>query len=160
MKIINKDITTVTQGVLVNGVNCQATMGSGVAKAYLDKWPVVKQQYMLWEKNEMKLGKFDPVIIEHEKLYIANCWTQNFYGYDNKQYADYGAILASVSAAALFAKRKNLQLYTPWVGCGLGGLEEERVLEILTLIEEYVDVPINICELASNKAIDATCITT
>lgn len=33
MKIINKDITTLKKGILLQQVNCQNAMGSGVAKA-------------------------------------------------------------------------------------------------------------------------------
>lgn len=144
--VIKKDITTVETGVLVNGVNCQAKMGSGVAKAYLDKWPEVKEEYMFFHPDDMVLGKFEPVMI-NKKLYVANCWTQEFYGYDAKQYANLGAILASVSQAALFAKKLGVDLFTPWVGCGLGGLHKEEVKNVLNEIARYTDVNIYICEI-------------
>jgi O-acetyl-ADP-ribose deacetylase (regulator of RNase III) len=148
MKIITKDITTVEEGVLINGVNCQRAMGSGVAKAYMTRWPRVREEYMKIYKEAMNLGRFQPVMIDPDKLYVANCWTQEFFGSDGRQYADYGAILASVSQAAMFAKRRGLQVYTPWVGCGLGGLEPEPVKEILEYIESITGVDFTVCEFS------------
>lgn len=142
----NVDITTIERGVLLNGVNCQRAMGSGVAKAYFTKWPIVRESYMSWFKHEMVLGKFDPVRIIPDQLYVANCWTQEFYGSDGKKYADLAAILASVEQAALFAKRKGLDIYTPWIGCGLGGLDKESVLTMLEIVNETTGVEITVCE--------------
>lgn len=147
MNIIKKDITTVTEGVLINGVNCQQVMGSGVAKAYFTKWPQVREQYLIWGKNQVKLGKFDHVRIEQDKLYVANCWTQEYFGADGKMYADRDAILHSVTKAATFAKEKGLEIYTPWVGCGLGGLEQAIIKETLEVIERFTRVPITVCEI-------------
>jgi hypothetical protein len=147
MNVIQQDITTVESGVLINGVNCQRVMGSGVARAYFTKWPQVREQYMLWHQSEMVLGKFDPVIIEHDTLFVANCWTQDFFGSDGAEYANYGAILTSVSQAAMFAQRRGLEIYTPWVGCGLGGLAHNNVRDVLENIEGVTGVPITVCEL-------------
>lgn len=148
IEIITKDITTVETGVLINGVNCQNVMGSGVARAYFEKWPFVKEQYHLWHDAEHVLGKFDPVVIEPERLYVANCWTQEFFGADKKVYADTGAILTSVSQAAMFARRRGLDVYAPWVGCGLGGLSTSQVKPILNSVSNVTGCKIYVCELA------------
>lgn len=147
MKIIQGDITEISQGVLINGVNCQNAMGSGVARAYFEKWPEVKLQYHLWNKSEMVLGKFDPVIIEHDNLYVANCWTQEYSGSDGQVYAHPGAILASVSQAAMFAQNRGLEVFAPWVGCGLGGLDQTTVSSVLQTIEQYTLCDITVVEL-------------
>ena len=43
MKYIVQDITTVEPpGIIAHGVNCQNIMGSGVAKALFQKWPLVR----------------------------------------------------------------------------------------------------------------------
>ena len=72
MNYINQDITTIAEGVLLNGVNCQKAMGSGVALAYLKKWPQVKEVYMA---TEPVLGNASIICIEHKNLYVANCYT-------------------------------------------------------------------------------------
>lgn len=144
MRIIHKDITTVERGVLINGVNCQRAMGSGVAKAYYTKWPQVREEYM---KSEMVLGNFEPVTIIENELYVANCWTQEFYGRDGKKYADTSSIYHSVFDATTFAQDLSLPLYTPWVGCGLGGISKVEVFSLLEDIEKFTNVDITICQL-------------
>ena len=52
MKIINKDITTLKKGILLQQVNCQNAMGSGVAKAIYTRWPIVKEEYHKFAKNK------------------------------------------------------------------------------------------------------------
>ena len=52
MKIINKDITTLKKGILIQQVNCQNAMGSGVAKAIYQKWPQVKNEYHKFSQNK------------------------------------------------------------------------------------------------------------
>lgn len=151
MNFLKGDITKATDGILINGVNCQRVMGSGVARAYFEKWPVVREQYMVWEKSEQKLGKVDYVIIEHDKLYVANCWTQEFFGGNGKVYADYTAILATVSQAALFARERDLVIRTPLVGAGLGGLDRDKVIKVLEYVEAQSGVPIYLYELEQVK---------
>ena len=45
MDFIQKDITTERHGLIIHGVNCQGVMGSGVALAIRNKWPVVYDEY-------------------------------------------------------------------------------------------------------------------
>ena len=146
MNYIKGDITDVKRGVLINGVNCQNAMGSGVARAYFMKWPTVKEQYHVWSNDEMVLGKFDAVVIEPDNLYVANCWTQEYFGSDGSVYADYTAVIASVAQAVLFAQRRGLEVYTPAVGCGLGGLKWPLVKELLEIIEATSGTPITYVE--------------
>lgn len=143
MRFIKGDITEICRGVLINGVNCQNTMGSGVAKAYYTKWPIVKQRY---HECKMFLGQCVPVAVA-EDLIVANCWTQEYYGYDGKQYASVIAIYSSVSKAARLAKQFRLPLYTPLVGGGLGGLNRKTVLRALIDVEDETRVEITLVEL-------------
>jgi O-acetyl-ADP-ribose deacetylase (regulator of RNase III) len=146
MNIIQKDITTVERGVLINGVNCQRAMGSGVALAYMTKWPEVRSQYMRFDKIAMWLGKFEPVLVDKD-LYVANCWTQEYAGSDGRRYADIGAIMASVGQAMLFARARGLPVYTPWVGAGLGGLSQMEVQGALQIMENLFEIPLTVCEI-------------
>jgi len=74
------DITEVERGIILNGVNCQHRMGSGLAKAIYTKWPIVRQMYM---KHPAELGRAILIQVEHG-LWVANCYTQKFYGFDGK----------------------------------------------------------------------------
>lgn len=99
MKIINKDITTLKKGVLLQQVNCQNVMGSGVAKAIYLKWPIVKEEYHKFSQNKNPndlLGLIQEIKI-NEDLLIRNI----------KEIAD---------------KYSDKTIVIPYlIGCGLGG---------------------------------------
>jgi O-acetyl-ADP-ribose deacetylase (regulator of RNase III) len=142
MKLLKKDITTIERGVLLNGVNCQRVMGAGVAKAYYTKWPQVKSEFL---DTAPQLGRMCPVEVVKNELYVANCFTQEFYGRDGRVYADPAAISTCAYKAALFADLKGLEVYTPLIGCGLGGLDASLVEIILEQAEQESGVPFTLC---------------
>src|SRR5271167_114181 len=45
IKYLNKDITTVDEGIIAHGCNCQGVMGSGVARFLRDKYPQIFPYY-------------------------------------------------------------------------------------------------------------------
>lgn len=142
MKILNKDITTIEgPAVIAHGVNCQGKMGSGVAKAIITKWPEVKEAYLQYENK--KLGYLNRVNIGN--LIIYNCFTQQYYGYDNKRYANIIAIIQCLYAILIL--HDELPLYIPKIGCGLGGLDWEVVKQVLEDLEEITQKEITVCTL-------------
>jgi O-acetyl-ADP-ribose deacetylase (regulator of RNase III) len=150
MDFLKKDITTVeAPAVIIHGVNCQRAMGSGIAKVLFTKWPEIRESYMTFSKEEMILGKIDPVPVD-ENLYVINCWTQKYYGYDKRVYADTQAVKVCLQEVAQFCTEVNIfELYSPKIGCGLGGLDwEKEVQPIFQEIEEsYPSLNITICSL-------------
>jgi O-acetyl-ADP-ribose deacetylase (regulator of RNase III) len=143
IQYITKDITTATDGVLLNGVNCQQQMGAGVALAYLKKWPIVKEQYLA---TEPVLGKTDMVTIVPDQLYVANCYTQRYFGSGGRKYASLGAITECLDESFSFAEAMGLDLYTPKIGCGLGGLDwDTEVAPIVERLSEKYTVTTFVC---------------
>lgn len=146
--VINKDITTVEQGVIIHGVNCQRAMGSGVALALLTAFPVVYQAYMSLKIEDMKLGKTQLVPIRPD-LFVVNAFTQFYFGADGQRYANSIAIKDCIYQAAQFCDEQGLKyLYAPKIGCGLGGLDWEKEVkphfeELATL---FPNINIVICE--------------
>src|SRR3990167_8734705 len=133
----------------MHGVNCQRVMKSGVARAIYLKWPKVISGYMYFSREEMFLGKIDPVEIDR-KLFVLNCWTQESCGYDDGIYASASAIELCLEFAINFAIKKNIKnIYSPKIGCGLGGLNwEKEVKPIFNKIEKkYKNIQITICDL-------------
>ena len=124
------DITKSSVGILMNGVNNQNTMGSGVARAYYQRWPQVKSSYHNAYEGvtKPKLGMVQLVHI-HEVLKVMNAWTQEYYGRDGKQYADPLAIYTCFKKALIYGMEHGLNIYTPRIGCGLGGLDWKRDVE-------------------------------
>lgn len=135
IKYITKDITTLTSGVIAHGVNCQGKMGSGVAKALREKWPVIFETYSLLPTGKIMLGKSNLVRVgDRDELFVVNCYTQLFYGYGGGKYADAKAVLTSLSDAFMWADYYDLPLYMPKIGAGLGGLDWEDDVE--PIVEE------------------------
>lgn len=141
---IKKDVTTVERGVIAHGVNCQGKMGSGVAKALVTKWPAIFPPYeklckgVEGHQSEL-LGLCHMVNVGEEgnNLFVANCFTQNYYGKDGKMYADIIAVENSIAYAVGAAYGLQLPFYMPPIGCGLGGLNWERdVKPILEKIDQ------------------------
>jgi O-acetyl-ADP-ribose deacetylase (regulator of RNase III) len=146
MKYVQKDITTVTApGLIAHGVNCQDAMGSGVARALYMKWHEVKNEYHRF--GSMVLG--DAQFVEVEPgLVVANCFTQEYYGRDGRQYASLSAIRDSLTDTVLHAQGMRLrEVHLPKIGCGLGGLDWEKDLEpLLIALEAQLDITFVVCE--------------
>lgn len=132
--IIRGDITEETEGLIIHGVNCQRVMGAGVALAIKKKWPEVYTKYMFRKQGRESLGSFQPVRID-TGLYVANCWTQEYYGNDGKVYADIDAVSVVLQKAFEFCNLSGLELKSPMIGCGLGGLSWED--DVYPLFRNY-----------------------
>lgn len=126
IEYINKDVTTVTTGIVAHGVNCQHAMNSGVAKAIRNRWPIVYEMYRSRPRGKAMLGIIDMISVDpSDMLWVANCYTQVFYGRGGK-FADPDAIRSCLSGVAIYAKIYELPVYMPRIGCGLGGLDWKK----------------------------------
>ena len=113
MKIINKDITTLKKGILLQQVNCQNAMGSGVAKAIYTKWPIVK-----------------------EDLLVVNSFTQLTYGRTGK-HTNEDLLIRNIKTIA--DKYSNEILVIPYlIGCGLGGGKWNYIFENIKNIKNLL----------------------
>ena len=150
MKIIQKDITTVeSPAIIIHGVNCQQSMGSGVARALYTKYPNVKNNYLHYNKSEVYLGKIQVIDIS-DKLHVINCWTQDFYGSNGNVYASPDAIRDCLEKVVNFCRHAQIyDVYSPKIGCGLGGLDWDR--DVKPLFEDIetknLDINFTICEI-------------
>lgn len=134
MKLIHQDITLENSGLIIHGVNCQRRMGSGVALAIKNKWPVVYDEYMKYGMGKDMLGKLH-IIKVAPNLYVGNGYTQEFFGYDGAKYADIDAVDAVIHKAFLECWLTDTQLKAPKIGCQLGGLDWDS--EVKPLFEKY-----------------------
>ena len=163
MKYLHKDITTVEEGVIIHGVNCQGVMGAGVAKALYTKWPRVREEYLHVSSNHasgrrVKLGQIQEVSVVdpdwEDKIYgvvVVNAFTQEDYGNDGKQYASPAAIAIALAGVASSKELWESGLLTfpihmPRIGCGLGGIAWKDVEPIVAILEEIHNLAFNICD--------------
>lgn len=157
IEYIKKDITTVDCGIIAHGVNCHGVMGSGVALAIRNRWPVVFEMYKetcyanaMWKTK--LLGHCEIVSIPtnplFDQLFVANLYTQLNYGKDGKVYASTYAIDKSMQDVMSFCEHEQLPLYISRIGCGLGGLNwEVDVLPIVARHAAFTGVSVYVCDL-------------
>lgn len=124
VKYIEGDITKTELKFIAHGVNCQNKMRSGVAKALYTKWPGVKGGYHEYFKTfsdskpcENFLGKFHMIPLKSGRQ-VFNCFTQDKFGYDGKEYVSYDAIEDIFRELVKFA---DGPIAIPKIGCGLAG---------------------------------------
>lgn len=146
------DITSVVEGYVIHGVNCQKKMGSGVALAIKKKWPKVYTKFM---KDPSVLGTVRRVYI-NDDLEVMNCYTQENCGKDGKKYASQRAIASCLRLVFATAVLWERPVYMPRIGGGLGGLSWELEVEpIVKTVHNNADgcfpgkLNVTICDFTS-----------
>ena len=158
MNTINGDITTVTSGFVVQQVNAQGVMNSGVAKALREKYPEVWEDYHSliypnqYDKGAKYMGKVIFTDIDPCKewsrvadgipcpLIIASIVGQQFYGRDQKKYTSYDALDEGFKLIGDAALYMSAPISVPLIGCGLGGGDWNVVQEIIKHRTKGVEV--------------------
>jgi O-acetyl-ADP-ribose deacetylase (regulator of RNase III) len=111
--------------VIAHGVNCQGAMNSGFARVLRDRYPVIFDSYkkICDEALEIHLltsallGQVDLVKV-NDRIAVANCFTQDDFGYDGKRRMSYDAL---DKVCQYLAKSSTLPVVMPLIGGGLGG---------------------------------------
>lgn len=119
--------------LIAHGCNAQGVMGSGVAKAIRDKWPVAYEKYREeYELYGLKLGDVIWARIEGTEQYssrwVLNCITQEYYGRDGNRYVNYGAIAKAFYEISCSMPQT---IAIPKIGAGLGGGDWNIIAEII-----------------------------
>lgn len=154
MLIVNKCITTHTEGMIAHGVNCCGVMGAGVAKIIAEKYPIVRQEY--FKKFDKKvqpelLGTIQEVEI-NKKLSCFNLFCQVYYGdvitpYNNQpQNLDYGALDKVLNQLFYTISKRDKVLYMPKIGCGLAKGNWNIVREFIIHYENKYGINCIICD--------------
>lgn len=148
---IKGDIRETPIYTIAHGVNCQGVMGSGVARALFEKWPVVRSGYLefhekkgngFYEKPEEFLGKNCYVYPTKEGTSlnypirlkeIVNMHTQVEFGPADKQYVDYAAVLECFNSLAndLSKYERTEAIAVPKIGSGLAGGDWDVIKKIM-----------------------------
>lgn len=143
---VNGDITNSNATLILHQVNCQHTMGSGVAKAIKTKWPKVYHDYM--SLDEQKLGTIQVVKVETNK-YVVNMFAQDKYGYDGKRYTSYDALDNCLHQVAEFCHNEMIDyIAIPYnMSCDRGGASWNVVFSLIENAFKDNFINIEICEL-------------
>jgi O-acetyl-ADP-ribose deacetylase (regulator of RNase III) len=128
-KQIGNILEEVKDGFIIQQVNCQGVMGSGIAKAIRDKWPVVYTEYArifsgvserYWDASNF-LGQVQIVNVT-PTVAVINLFTQENYGRTGDRYTSYDALDTALKEVARLTEGLPSSLFHhPTIGCGLGG---------------------------------------
>ena len=147
---IKGDVRDTDCKLIAHGVNCQGVMGSGVARALFEKWPRVKDMYHDYfnefnagPNGENFLGSIDVFPVGDNGMYVANCFTQQYYGGGDRQYVDYQAVLECMEGLRQVCDDFGLtEIAMPKIGCGLAGGDWNMVKSILDYVFEDITVKV------------------
>jgi len=119
--------------MLIHGCNAQGVMNSGVAKTFREKYPQAFEKYRSDLANKhVSLGCVSFYNLDADRnIVLASTITQQFYGNDGKKYASYDAIRTVMSDCMTISLFCNIDIVMPKIGCGLGGLDWDRVSTII-----------------------------
>lgn len=146
MKYIKQDITTVERGVIIHGVNCLGVMGSGVALALRNAFPIIFEQFSGMPTGKDMLGTTHIIGVKQPDLYVANCYTQVNFGSENIRYADLDSVKKCVTDCYEFAAIHDLPVCSAKIASLRGGLDWDTEVEpiFLELNKEYEDLDVAI----------------
>lgn len=135
------DILTQTSGIIIQQVNAQGVMGSGIARQIRNKYPAVFSTYLsavgaVSVKREL-LGSVIPVQVTPQ-LAILNIVGQLNYGRDpNIQYTSYEALDAAFKSIRVYCLQRDCSwpagdINIPEIGAGLGNGDWTVIQQIIT----------------------------
>lgn len=120
--------------VIAHQVNCMGVMGSGVAKAIKNQYPIVYKVYREYcQEKEASTLLGDCLLVNiGEEKYVANLFGQFKYGTDKRQ-TNYVALEAALNKLKETMIKKSLKCVSfPYmIGCGLAGGNIEEVKELI-----------------------------
>jgi O-acetyl-ADP-ribose deacetylase (regulator of RNase III) len=143
--IVNKNIVESDAVMVLHQVNCQHAMGSGVAKAIKEKWPIVYNEYM--DIKEQKLGDIQVVKVESNK-YVVNMFAQEYYGYDGKRYTSYDALDTCLKKVAKICEEEGIKkVAIPYnMSCDRGGASWNVVVCLIEEAFKNKKINIELCK--------------
>lgn len=129
------DLFSSNATALGHGVNCKGLMGGGIAVEFKKRLPSNYKSYKeACDKGEMTSGAVH--IGFDNDLTIFNMATQVEPGAD----ARYEGVFFSGLQTARYCVEKGIdRVAIPLIGCGIGGLEWNKVEPVLLSIENIVD---------------------
>ena len=147
VKYIKGDILNVTEGIIVQQVNCKGVMGAGLAKQIRDKWPYIYDDYKARIYNTANtkelLGKtlFNNV---ENNLFVASIFGQCDYGHGTK-FTIYPALFKGLDYVFGMAEIDQIPVYIPkGLGCGLAGGNWDFVEAYIQDLDLFFDKKIKI----------------
>ena len=134
--------------ILIHGVNQLMVMGSGIALAIKQKWPIVEQEYHT--QGCKHLGNFQWVQVGPNQ-WVVNLFSQQYVKGHPKlspyePAANQNAIMSGLMRLMRDPRCHKIPVYMPKIGCDLGGLSWEDVKYDVDTIEFFACIEFNIID--------------
>lgn len=123
LKTINGNLLESDCDVIIQQANCFATMGAGIAKQIVAKYPgvlTVDRNFAIKIGSSDRLGHFSSYFDQKDNVEIINMYSQHHYGRGQNQ-TDYDAMRNALARIAKSVK-PDQKIGLPFgIGCGLAG---------------------------------------
>ncbi len=130
------DVFTTEATFIGHGVNLRGVMGRGIAATIRENYPNTFELYAKQCKGDyLNLG--DVFVTNEDEVRIVNMVTQKHLGPDARYDAIFDAGMeAAVAVMDISADEDRTPILAiPRIGCGIGGLEWEKVETLLKAVE-------------------------
>lgn len=119
IKYITGNLLDAPEPIIIHGCNAQGVMGSGVAKAIRDKYPMAYAEYETVHRiHGLRLGEV--VWGDCGQHVVGNAITQKYYGRDPIRYCSYEAIARAIEGVNIMARSSGIEAVgMPLIGAGL-----------------------------------------
>ena len=136
--IFNQDVEAI-----VNPVNTVGVMGKGLALHFKRRYPEMFEEYkqLCNQKDEFYIGCINSYYSEDEDRYIINFPTKEHWRSPSKlEYIEIGLD----TLHAVLEEKQIKSIAMPLLGCGLGGLKSDDVIDLIErkFDSTYIDVTI------------------
>jgi len=137
IRVVEDSIFNAKENIICHQVNCESTMGSGLALEMKNRYPVVYNEYLklcsqYCNENKQLLGICQLVVVNDSRI-VANLYGQQFYGRD-KKYTNYNALIRGFTRLFLTAK---CDIAIPHlIACDRGGANWRKLYNILEILAE------------------------
>lgn len=144
------------KNLIIHCCNDLGAMGSGVAKALLDKWATVKSEYVKWHKSgrNFELGNIQAVKVGEGLAVINMIGQRDIKPINGIPPVRYGALRRCCKKVADIALKYNATVNVPYkMGSDLAGGEWSEIEKIL--IEEFSakDIEVVVYDIFNQRGI-------
>lgn len=158
IEFVTGDFFDYNADIRVNTVNCVGVMGAGVALAFKKKYPKMYEEYVReCNSNRVKIGMphvwIDNQIFDGTGVTIINLPTKDHWKKPSEyEYVDKGLIWLR----EYLLTKGSITITLPALGCGHGGLDWEKVKNMISKRLEDLDARILVFEPSSSQTKDTS----
>lgn len=157
--LLHGDLLEAKADVLVNPVNTKGVMGKGIARQFKQRFPRMYESYRrACLRGEVYIKiingklKYKPHVYKQDDFLIINLPTKTDWRLPSRyEYVVAGLrwIKVNFDKLSKFLGRPIETIAMPLLGCGCGGLNKQRVFEII--VKELYNLPCDIYIYSLNK---------